>query len=262
MNDVNVILIFAIGTFVLVLFAVAIIIYVAVNKRKHHQFLLEKQEMEHRRQQELMHSRLEVQEQTLKTLSEDLHDNIAPTLGIARMNLLEASMRVETKHKEMIDAASQMMGDAILELRTLSHLMNGTFVLKRGIQQSLEKDVEKIRSAKRITCELDVEGEPINMADDRELITYRIIQETVNNAIKHGEPSTINIKLTYLTDGLSITVADNGRGFEPVDLEETKGIGLINIKERTKLLGGTHEITSTKNQGTIVKLFIPVEHEQ
>lgn len=261
MNEPYTIMLYIVGTFVVMLFVVFIILYIIIHKRKHHQFLLEKQEMEHRRQQELMHSRLEVQEQTLKTLSEDLHDNIAPTLGIARMNLLEASMRVETKHKEMIDAASQMMGDAILELRTLSHLMNGTFVLKRGLQHSLEKDVEKIKSAKRIKCEMHVTGEPISLGDDKELITYRILQETVNNAIKHGEPSTIDINLTYSPQGLSVKVADNGKGFAPEEQNENKGMGLVNIQERTKLLNGAYEITSTKNQGTIVKLFIPIENE-
>ena len=214
--------------------------------------------MAHRFSNELMQSRLEVQEETLKQFSEELHDNIAQMLGIVKMNLHEANRLSEGPGKEMLSSSLEMLGDAITDVRTMSHTMNGAFVLKKGLTESIQKDLSHIQAARRINCIFTTTGDEYTLGEEKELLTFRIVQEAIANAVKHGQPDKIELRIAFKPENLIVTINDNGRGFDVSQKEDSKsGLGLMNMKERVKLLNGQVEISSSENKGTEIQLIIP-----
>ncbi len=255
MSETTSILILVFGTLLFTLFAIFTILYVALQKKRQYQNEIEKQEMRHRFANEMMQSRLEVQEATLKQLAEELHDNTAQLLGIAKMNVHEAEKRSNEEIKGLLAASVEMLSEAISDVRSMSHTMNGTFVLKTGLIESIQKDLQHIASASRINCKFDTKGDEFELEEDRELMLFRIIQEAVSNSVKHGQPDSIEVMLSYNIGSVDVSISDNGRGFD--DSAQNNGMGMTNMQERVKLLNGTIHISSAIHKGTNIHLSIP-----
>lgn len=258
MSETTGILLLVFGTFLFTLFAVFIILYIALQKKKQYHYQIEKQEMQHRFNNELMRSRMEVHEQTLKDLSAELHDNVAQMLGMAKMQLHMLSSKViDNPSREMVAETTLLVGEVIKDIRSMSHTMNGNYILKAGLKESIEKDLQRIRTATRIKCNFMETGDTFTISEDRQVMLFRIVQECIANAVKHGEPYSIYVSLKYYPDALQVTIVDDGKGFHPDNNTNTGGLGLDNIKERIRLLKGTMSINSEENKGTTVLLRIP-----
>lgn len=256
MGEHYALIVFILGSSILTIFAFTLIIFLIVHKKKRYQHLLEKQQMESNYQNQLLLSKLEVQEQSFKYFSEEIHDNIGQLLSIVKMQLY--NIRSSSHEQEIVTKATdctELLGKAITDLRNISHTLNSAFVANAGITDAIEKDLEYIRSAKEVKCTLHVTGEEYSLGNEQELLIFRIIQEAIANAIKHASPTAIDVYLDYQPKGLSVMIQDNGSGFNT--LENTKGgIGLNNMHVRTELLKGQLQVTSVKEKGTIIKLNI------
>ena len=250
------IIVFILGTAVLLLFALFIIIFLVTHKKKQFHNLLEKQQLENNYRNQLLLSKLEVQEQSFKYFSEEIHDNIGQLLSIVKMQLY--NIRSSSNEAEIVTKATdcnELLGKAITDLRNISHTLNSSFVSNAGIADAIEKDLEYIRSAKEVKCTLHVTGEEYSLGSEQELLIFRIIQEAIANAIKHASPSAIDVWLNYKPTGLTVTIADNGSGFN-IHENAKGGIGLNNMHVRSDLLKGNLEVTSAKEKGTTIKLSI------
>lgn len=259
MTETTSILVLVFGTLLFTLFAVFTILYIALQKKKQYHHHLEKQQMEHRFSTQLMQSRLEVQEQTLKNMSAEMHDNIAQMLGAVKLQLhMLATGAADEEQRALANEAASTMRDAIRDVRSMSHVMNGTYVLRKGLRESIEKDLDRIVAAHRIKCNFTVSGPERKLDEDRELMLFRIIQESVANAVRHGQPLHISVSLHYGPDSLRVLIEDNGKGFDTTRVNPVSGVGMMNIEERARLLGGNVNISSQVNIGTSVQLDIPV----
>ncbi len=111
-----------------------------------------------------------------------------------------------------------------------------------------------------LRAELATEGVLVELESRKKLILFRIIQECIQNCIKHAAATQLWIGLSWLSDCIRVSVRDNGRGFDPASVEEgCRGQGLDNIRNRVRLTGGTHEIDSQVGKGTQITLTIPYE---
>ena len=244
------------GTFIFVIFVFFIIIFLVAHKKKRYQHLLEKQQMENTYQNQLLQSRLEVQEQSFKYFSEEIHDNIGQLLSIVKMQLY--NIRSSSHEQEIVTKATdcnELLGKAITDLRNISHTLNSAFVSNAGLADAIEKDLEYIRSAKEIKCALHVTGEEFSLGNERELLVFRIVQEAISNAVKHASAQAIEVHLDYSGAGLQVSVKDNGAGFNANE-NAKGGIGLNNMHVRAQLLRGALEVHSEKEKGTTIKLKI------
>ena len=262
MNTDNVIIVFITGTLIFLLLAVTLAIFVIVNKKKQYHNLLEKQTMQNNYQNQLLLTKLEVQEQSFKYFSEEIHDNIGQLLSIVKMQLYK--IRNSSKEPEIVDQATssnELLGKAIQDLRNISHTLNSGFVANAGLADAVEKDLEYIRSAKGVNCTLHITGEEYSIGSERELLVFRIIQEAIGNAVKHGGPTQIDIYLDYIPGGLYLSVTDNGSGFN-AEAKMTHGIGLNNMQVRAAMLKGDLKVTSELNKGTTIQFHVinPVEN--
>ncbi len=250
------IIIFILGTVLLMFFTFFIVIFLIVHKKKRYQHLLEKQQMESTYQNQLLQSKLEVQEQSFKYFSEEIHDNVGQLLSIVKMQLY--NIKSSSKEQEVVTKATdctELLGKAINDLRNISHTLNSAYISNAGLANAIEKDLDYVRSAKEVKCNLHRSGEEYEIDDERELMVFRIIQEAVGNAVKHASASVIDVSLDYHPDKLCVTIVDNGKGFD-VNEHHNGGIGLNNMHVRTDLLKGKIDVTSEKDKGTTIKLEI------
>lgn len=252
------IIIFIVGTIIMLSFTFFIIIFLIVHKKKRYEHLLEKQQMENNYQNQLLMSRMEVQEQSFKYLSEEIHDNIGQVLSIVKMQLY--NIRNTSKEEDIVTKAgdcTELLGKAITDLRNISHTLNSSYVSNVGLAGAVKKDLDYICSAKEVDCHLHVHGDEYNLGPERELLIFRIIQEAISNAINHASPTVIDVTLNYSGEKLEVTIADNGSGFDANKIaENTSGIGLNNMYVRIDLLKGKLNINSTKDKGTTIHLEI------
>ncbi|WP_276132707.1 sensor histidine kinase [Polluticoccus soli] len=258
MNPETTLLVFILGSLLLTLFAFFLIIYVTIQKRKQYRHSLEKQRMEHKYASQLLQSQIEVQEQALKNFSEEIHDNVGQVLSLTKMQLYRIA---ETATDELIrnnaQKSTELLTKAISDLRSLSHTANGGLISNIGLVESIRKEMGYISSAKNINCTFDVKGDPYPLGSEKDLLVFRIIQESIANALKHANPRSMNIRLVYEPDSFHVSVIDDGKGFDTTAVTNN-GLGLNNIKLRTDLLKGKLDILSSKEAGTTVSLEMPV----
>jgi signal transduction histidine kinase len=231
--------------------------------KKHNRHLQEKIEMRSLFKQELLRTQLEIQEQTLKTISQEIHDNIGQVLSLAKLNLntMELSKLDELQGK--IINSKQLVSKAIQDLRDLSKSMNTDNIEAIGLHRSIEYELDMIRKT-GFSTELNIEGSIIRIEPQKELILFRIVQEILNNIMKHAEAKTIAVKLNYDQKEIRVEINDDGKGFDLRPLNENSnsgfGIGIRNMHNRARLIGADFKMNSIIDKGTQVVVSIPVNN--
>ncbi len=204
----------------------------------------------------LLQSQLEIQEQTLQHLSREIHDNIGQKLTLAKLYLNTFDYTDKYKAITQVNDAVCIIGDVINDLSNLSHSMSSEIILENGIIKALEYEKNQLKKSGVYQSHFFVTGEPIFLDTEIELVLFRIVQEALNNIVKHASASIINIYLHFNNSYLLITIEDNGKGFKVS--ENYYGTGLQNIKKRTALLKGNCNINSIENTGTKIIIKIPL----
>lgn len=252
------ILITVVGGVLLVLFLVAVFILSIVRFQKRiASDLMEKQILKERYEQEILQSKLETQEQTFQHIGKELHDNIGQLLSTSRMLLGLTERNLEHPPETLLDA-NETIGQAISELRSLSKSLDKEWLEQFNLYENLLKEIERMNNATDIIRAEFICNADIFLVPDQQIILFRIIQECIQNAIKHGHPDHINILITQHSKELVITVSDNGAGF---DIHQSSaGLGFRNMKHRTTLLNGSILWESVIGHGTTVCITIPLQN--
>jgi signal transduction histidine kinase len=212
---------------------------------------------------ELLLAQLEIQEQTLKTISEEIHDNIGQALSLAKLKLNTLKYDQQDLLVEKINDSRELVSKAIRDLRDLSRSLNTDSIASMGLVRAIEQELDILRKSGFQTT-LYTEGEIRKMEPQKELILFRIVQESLNNIIKHAGARTIRITALYTGNELDLQVEDDGKGAEANSLDmdgnSYRSLGLRNMYNRAGLIGGTFSIHSVPGNGTIVKLTIPINN--
>ena len=196
---------------------------------------------------------IEGEEKERSRLARELHDGIVSRLSIIKMNFsalpqFYPNLNEGGDFRDVVDQLEQ----SITELRTTSHNLLPEILQRTGLAESIRIYCEKIRKIALLDIEFQVIGELPPLTDDFQLNIYRIIQELVNNIIKHSNASHALIQLNAQPEWLNITLDDNGNGSPDTSQESETGIGLHNLQNRVRILNGTLEIE--RGKGTSVYL--------
>lgn len=132
-------------------------------------------------------------------------------------------------------------------------------LLKNGLASAVKEFLDKINN-RIIKINLHTEGLNERLDSNTETVLYRVIQECVNNVIKHSGANNLDIALLKDTDGIAATVEDNGCGFDTTDKQKFEGIGLKNIASRIEFLKGSVDFDSSPGKGTLVAIHVPMAH--
>ncbi|CAI8788550.1 ATP-binding protein [Chryseobacterium sp. IT-36CA2] len=200
---------------------------------------------------------LEGQEQERGRLARDLHDGLGGLLSGTKHQLSYLNPHQSENMEEGISKSINQIDGAVEELRRVAHNLMPDLLMKYGLEVAIQEFASRISNNA-----LEIHTEFINYSNsvyqEKQLIIYRIIQELVNNAIKHANTSEIIIQISEEENVLNITVEDNGQGFDPKSLDVRKTAGFHNIELRIQFLKGTMNITSERNIGTSIELQIPI----
>jgi len=250
------IIVFVILSTVLILLLItfiSIIIYRYQQKQNAYFKDIETLKKEH--ESAMLQSQLEIQEQTFQNISREIHDNIGQKLTLAKLHLNTLGFSNIEQTASQVNDSVNMISEAINDLSDISHSMNSENILNNGLIKGLEFEVAQLTKSGLYNIRLTVTGNTLFLDTQKELVVFRIVQEALNNIIKHANASIIKIELHYSTSILSLKISDNGSGF---DQNSRNGSGLINMKKRTEMLAGQIDINSELNAGTTISINIPL----
>ncbi len=213
---------------------------------------LEKELSEQQRvkEQQITDAVLSAQEEERKYLGEELHDNINQVLATAKL-FLSTALTDLAKKKEFVIKSQQFLGIAMDEIRKLSKQLITPVFSQSGLATAINDMIQNIRETTRINISSDIQ-----MSDERglpeplKLSIYRIVQEQVNNVLKHAHASTVAIRITEHPEQLTVTIKDDGVGFDTH--LHSNGIGFINMNSRAVLFNGKVDIISQPGKGCIL----------
>lgn len=236
-----------------------IIVYILIQNQRKKKHIEEKAQMQQTFAAELLKTQLEVQEQTMQTIGADLHDNIGQLLSLTSLTLNSIEIIDANKAQQKIDTALDLNSRCIKELRLLGKLLQGEQLIGNGLAEAISFEIAWIEKAGQFQVDYQTENECTESSNaDKDLLVFRILQEILNNIIKHAFASQIKIKLCCRDNYLQLTVEDNGVGFFADEVpEKQSGMGLHNIRKRADLMGGEVAIKSKPGTGTFVQLNIP-----
>lgn len=248
-----------VSTLIFLIAPVFVFSYVFIHNRRKKRHIEEKALMQLTFDAEITKTQLEVQEQTMQTIGADLHDNIGQLLSITSLTLNSIELDNDKKNRKKIDAAIDLTMRSIKEMRLLGKLLQGDQLVGMGLDEAIKYEINWIEKSGKYKVNYTNDGEmPAASSPDKDLILFRILQEVLNNIIKHAQATVISIKLEYEDSVLRLQVNDNGIGFNHADLQPGQvGMGLRNIQKRAGIIGGEANITSNPDEGTTIEILTP-----
>lgn len=240
---------------ILLLITLFIVMLVMAYLRRDLKHLKEKETMEADFEKQLLQSQLETQEETLNQLSIEIHDNVGQLLNSTKL-LIGLTQRSLAESPDTLIMADETLAKAIQELRSLSKSLNKEWLQQFNFIENLEAEISRINAAKSLQIHL-YRPASLSLKPGEQIILFRIVQEILQNSMKHAQAKNIEIKMKEDNQHLTIYIADDGTGFTESDVE--KSVGILNIRHRTRLLGGTVEWQSSLNNGTSVTIQLPVK---
>lgn len=212
-------------------------------------------------QDEILKIQNEIEEQTFQRISEEIHDNIGQILSLAKVNLHTLQLEKDHPAFKKTTIINDLVGKAIQDLRQLSKSLNSAQLSSRSLSECIKIELDLIGKTGIYTTSFEESGDEQTLDSKKQLIVFRMVQEILNNIIKHAKANNIKVSMEF-TEYLSIRIIDNGVGFginnaESLPLSE-KGSGIGNIYRRAKLLNAEVDIKSSPNCGTTIKLNLPI----
>jgi two-component system NarL family sensor kinase len=239
------------GTVIIVVLVSFVILLSYLFTARKNKLLKEKELLHAYFQQEFLRTQLEIQEQTLKTISQEIHDNIGQVLSLAKLNLNTLPNTADPKIQNTKDLVSK----AIKDLRNLSHSLHGDVIAELGLEQSIANELRIIETTRAFETGLKISGQAFKLDPKKEMVLFRIVQEALNNCIKYSGTKKITILIHYSPQLFILQVQDRGKGF---DATKNIGIGLKSMLNRAQLIGGRFNLQSTEGKGTLVTIELPL----
>lgn len=241
--------------FLVTLVVVFVMFFVMFQKRKN-QLLLDKVKQQKQFDEELIKTQQEIQEETLKYIGRELHDNVGQMLVLASMQMSAVSSIVQEGVKTQVQNASEVLKDSLEEVRALSRSLNNDVIYNLGFDATVQNEINRLNKTGLIEASLSISGDKVHFENHKdEVILFRILQEFFSNSLKYAEANQLVVKIIYELDSLSIQIQDDGVGFEVNTVK--KGAGLINMKKRAELVSASLQLNSEVGKGTVLNLKYP-----
>lgn len=221
------------------------------QQKQLHKFEVERIRQEH--QISLLSAMLEGQEQERTRLARDLHDGLGGLLSGIKLQLSTISPSLDVEQSQgLVENTMQRLDDAMDELRRIARSLMPEILIKYGLGEATIEYCRGLKKTgvKNVVCQ--VFNFQTTMEHTRQVVLYRIMQELVNNAIKHADAEQILVLLQQTGDTVFLTVEDDGKGFDVAAGSKLKGAGMANIQARVDFLGGKIDIQSETGTGTTI----------
>lgn len=225
----------------------------------------QKQELQARRISELQQEKLLMateavlkgEEQERTRLAKDLHDGLGGMLSGIKYSFqtMKGNMVMTPDNQQAFERSMDMLDSSIKEMRRVAHNMMPEALVKFGLDTALKdfcKDINQSGALRVVYQSLGMEA--VQIGQSTAIAVYRIVQELLNNTMKHASAAVAIVQLSRTETGINITVEDDGKGFDPVILKEAKGIGWSNLQSRVEYLNGKMDVRTSPGNGTSVNI--------
>jgi two-component system NarL family sensor kinase len=223
------------------------------------QELLQQQKLEKIRteaQIRILNATLDGKETERKQIAETLHDSVSALLSSANLHLQACKKLFKGPIPLEVDKSQNIIHEASQKIRDLSHTLVSSILLKFGLAYAIKDMAEKYSNSQ---LEILYETQNIQRYDqDFEIKLHNIIQELINNTLKHSEATTASILLVEKDEKLLLSIKDNGKGFDKLQVPKKDGLGINQIDARIHMMKGKFNIKSENNKGTLVTIELPV----
>lgn len=246
----------------LVGFIVSILFLYQRRQQKHEQ---EMAIIKDRYEKEALRSQLEIQENTFKTIAQELHDNIGQMLSVAKLSL--SALPIESTHAAFgqLKNSQEVLNKAIGDLSNLTKGLHTDRIAQVGLAESIRFEIYAIKKSGLVNARFSLEGTEEEFNEQKAIFLFRIFQEAINNALKHAKATEILVTMKYLPTGFRLEVKDNGKGFNVAEKQGTatsySGVGLKSMFNRAQLIGATLKINSEPGKGTTLLIELPLQKE-
>lgn len=200
---------------------------------------------------------VEGQENERKRIAQELHDSLGALLSTTKMQFTTIKDK-SPENKPLIERASKLLEQASSDVRRISHNMMPGLLTKLGLYDALEDLFDGLKESGELKVETIIPETEERLNENKEIMIYRIVQEMVNNTIKHSKAKNISFQLRLIDEQLLLQFADDGIGFNVEEQLEKKSLGLTGIQSRINFLNGTMSLESGSGKGTRYLLEIPI----
>jgi signal transduction histidine kinase len=206
---------------------------------------------------ELLSTQLEMQTQTMQHIGREIHDNVGQKLTLASLYTQQLAYENKAPHiNDKIENISSIINESLSELRQLSKSLTDDRINVHNIFQLLQQECIIINDLKNYKVILNCTEKNIEIPYQTKSILLRIVQEFIQNSIKHAKCENITVTLQKLSNTIILILQDDGKGFNK-NTTSQKGIGLSNMKKRTEIIGGKFALESELDKGTKLTIEIP-----
>lgn len=263
-NGTYISLLGAIGMLIL---AIGLVVFIVFHQRKVIKYQMQLQKLEEEQQKILLNASIRWQEEERQRIAADLHDDAGPLLATARLYLNENLIHQDPATQlQSIFNAKQIIDDTIQLIRNISHSLMPPTLKNFGLESAVNDLFQKISGSGSINASSRFHDYRIRLKPEQELLIFRVIQELVNNILKHSHSSFLHITQNYYENKFYIRIHHDGRGLTQSDFDKLNksamGLGLKNIQSRMRVLHGNIHFEKDLSQTYFkVTLEIPVDFE-
>lgn len=255
-GNAEIVLVYFVGTLGMILLAGAIFFFFVTYQKRILKKELEINRIKTDQQDEILRNTVSSQEKERKRIAQDLHDEVGAMLSVVKLNV----SRIEKKSddnttQELALETKNYLDGVITQVRRISRALMPPSLEKLGVYFAIEDLANWVNKTGQLEIECWKNGEPFRFNNKKELAVFRIIQELLNNSIKHAGATHIVIKMRFWNEAIAVSLTDNGIGFEPDKLKHT-GLGLRNLESRAQLLDARFKVKSAPGKGTAAILFL------
>jgi len=241
--------------FIMIIAFVAVFVFFQQKNRQKAKLLMETNRLEKLRFKAVIES----EEKERKRIAEELHDGLGQLLSTAKMNVAsldDAVAQSDEEDKVVFQTSLNLIDEAVSEVRNISHNLMPGALIKLGLIPAISDLVKKINTSGKLNVDFDYDPNFEKLNETSEIAIFRIVQEILNNSIKHSQAKNMTIELKKMGTEILLLITDNGIGLDVSNIEKSKGIGWKNIHSRVAMLNGTIDIQSIKNSGTKIRITL------
>jgi signal transduction histidine kinase len=249
---------------VLLVLAFGIILFVFMYQRRMLQHQEHLRQLQEARQRQMLEAALEAQEAERRRVARDLHDEVGGLLALIRLNIGQVAKQCAdtAAGAGTAERAKHLLDDAIGSVRRISHDLMPVVLEKLGLVQAVKSMAQAVPADSGLEFKFTHNLEQERLEARKELLLFRILQELLNNSLKHAQASLITVDLNKATGNVRLTYTDNGLGFDYKPASQgnggASGLGLKNLESRVSLLNGTFHFNSAKGKGVKAEIVIPI----
>jgi signal transduction histidine kinase len=254
-ESADITLVYFFGTVGMMLLAGGLFFFFVFYQKRLLQKQLELNQVKQEQQEEILVNTIQAQENERKRIAQDLHDEVGAMLSVVKLNIARIEKQSSDKPQQLAAETKTYLDEVITQVRRISRALLPSSLEKLGLYSAVEELVNWVNKSDQLTIEFRKNGEPFRFEIKQELAVFRVIQEVLNNAIKHADATTIRLVLRFGSTSLGVLISDNGKGF---DLEEklNTGLGLKNLESRAEIAGARFRLKSKPGRGTSAILLI------